>query len=307
MKMTNTSITPETLSTTEPSPETQFLLNFTRKKEDRTDHQYISQEKEKFKINSTSFRDVLLQDILVDEEYETLQDVENEFTMDNNENNDNGTEVMDYYTVPLPPHVKEKIYAPWKTSIIVKGVGKSFGYKALLTWRTSIWRPKGNLHMIDLGYDFYLVKFTQSIDFMSELERGPWFVGEHYLFVRKWEPEFQAANANVSSLAAWVRLPELPIEFFHSEILRSIGNKIGCFIKIDTISNVVVRGPFARLCVQLDLDKPLLNQVTIGSFLQRIQYENLPTVCYSCGRIGHTQEQCKSLEMGQDNTASGNT
>lgn len=307
MKMTNTSITPETLSTTEPSPETQFLLNFTRKKEDRTDHQYMSEEKEKFKINSTSFRDVLLQDILVDEEYETLQDVENEFTMDNNENNDNGTEVMDYYTVPLPPHVKEKIYAPWKTSIIVKGVGKSFGYKALLTWRTSIWRPKGNLHMIDLGYDFYLVKFTQSIDFMSELERGPWFVGEHYLFVRKWEPEFQAANANVSSLAAWVRLPELPIEFFHSEILRSIGNKIGCFIKIDTISNVVVRGPFARLCVQLDLDKPLLNQVTIGSFLQRIQYENLPTVCYSCGRIGHTQEQCKSLEMGQDNTASGNT
>lgn len=60
--MTNTSITPETLSTTEPSPETQFLLNFTRKKEDRTDHQYISEEKEKFKINSTSFRDVLLQD-----------------------------------------------------------------------------------------------------------------------------------------------------------------------------------------------------------------------------------------------------
>lgn len=305
--MTNTSITPETLSTTEPSPETQYLLNFKRKKEDRTDHQYISEEKEKFKINSTSFRDVLLQDILVDEEYETLQDVENEFTMDNNENNDNGTEVMDYYTVLLPPHVKEKIYAPWKTSIIVKGVGKSFGYKALLTWRTSIWRPKGNLHMIDLGYDFYLVKFTQSIDFMSELERGPWFVGEHYLFVRKWEPEFQAANVNVSSLAAWVRLPELPIEFFHSEILRSIGNKIGCFIKIDTISNVVVRGPFARLCVQLDLDKPLLNQVTIGSFLQRIQYENLPTVCYSCGRIGHTQEQCKSLEMGRDNTASGNT
>lgn len=59
--------------------------------------------------------------------------------------------------------------------------------------------------------------------------------------------------------------------------------------------------------VQLDLDKPLLNQVTIGSFLQRIQYENLPTVCYSRGRIGHTQEQCKSLGMGRDNTASGNT
>ena len=175
--------------------------------------------------------------------------------------------------IPLPPHVREKVYAPWKNNLIVKVVGKLFGYEALLLCLTGIWRPKGTISMIDLGYKFFLVIFTQLTDHLMALERGPWFVGEHYLSVRKWEPKFQAAKATVTSLATWIRLPELPIEFFHPEILRSIGNRIGRFIRIDAITNTIARGRFARLCVQLDMDKPLWHHITIGSFTQPIQYE----------------------------------
>ena len=89
---------------------------------------------------------------------------------------------------------------------------------------------------------------------------------------------FQAAKAKVSSLVAWIRPLELPIEFFHLDILRSIGNKIGKFIRIDDITIHIARGRFARLCVQLDMDKPIWNHVIIGHFTQHIQYENLPTL-----------------------------
>lgn len=115
-------------------------------------------------------------------------------------------------------------------------------------------------------------------------------MGEHYLSMRKWELEFQANKATVTSLAAWIRLSELPIEFFHLEILKSIGNRIGHFIRIDAITNTIARGRFACLCVQLDMDKPLWNHITIGSFTQPIQYENLPNLCYACGRIGHVKD-----------------
>ena len=64
-------------------------------------------------------------------------------------------------------------------------------------------------------------------------------MGENYLSVRKWEPKFQAAKAKVASLVAWIRLPDLPIEFFHPDILRTIGNKIRRFTKMDTITNTV--------------------------------------------------------------------
>ena len=117
-------------------------------------------------------------------------------------------------------------------------------------------------------------------------------MGEHYLSVRKRELEFQAAKAMVTSLATWIRLPELPIKFFHLEILRSIGNGIRRFIRIDAITNTIARGWFARLCVQLDMNKPLWHHITIGSFTQPIQYENLPNLCYAYGRIGHVKDGC---------------
>uniref|UniRef100_A0A7N2R9M0 CCHC-type domain-containing protein n=1 Tax=Quercus lobata TaxID=97700 RepID=A0A7N2R9M0_QUELO len=146
--------------------------------------------------------------------------------------------------------------------------------------------------MIDLGYDFFLVKFSILDDYQKALEQGPWFVGENYLSVRKWEPEFQAAKAKVSSMAVWIRLAELPIELFHPNILRVVGNTIGTFLRIDTITTSVARGRFARICVQIGLEKPLMPNITIGKFIQKIQYENIPMLCYNCGILGHTQDKC---------------
>ena len=37
---------------------------------------------------------------------------------------------------------------------------------------------------------------------------------------------------------------------------------------------------------------PLPKRVKIGSFWQDIVYENLPMLCYRCGRIGHRESQC---------------
>ena len=60
------------------------------------------------------------------------------------------------HVIPLSSQVWEKIYVPWKSSIIVKVVGKSFGYKALFIWLQGIWHPKGMFNMIDLGHEYFL-------------------------------------------------------------------------------------------------------------------------------------------------------
>ena len=62
--------------------------------------------------------------------------------------------------ITLSLQVQDKIYAPWWSSIIIKVIGKSFGYRNLLTCLGGIWKPKGKFSMIDLGYDFFLVKFS---------------------------------------------------------------------------------------------------------------------------------------------------
>lgn len=72
--------------------------------------------------------------------------------------------------ITFSPQLQDKIYAPEWSSVIVKVIGKSFGYKNLLTRLGGIWKPKGNFSMIDLGYDFFLVKFSTLEDYQKALK-----------------------------------------------------------------------------------------------------------------------------------------
>ncbi|CAN1301032.1 hypothetical protein LINPERPRIM_LOCUS24781, partial [Linum perenne] len=51
-------------------------------------------------------------------------------------------------------------------------------------------------------------------------------------------------------------------------------------------------GKLARLCFEVDLSKPFLYKYHLRRRVQRIEYEGLHTICYSCGCFCHTQEVC---------------
>ena len=121
---------------------------------------------------------------------------------------------------------------------------------------------------------------------------GPWFVGDHYLHVQAWEADFHPHVAKISTMAVWIRLEPLPIEYYHPEFLKHVGNKLGKLLKIDAVTSAAMRGRFARLCVQVNTAYPLPKRVKIGAFWQDIVYENLPMLCYRCGRIGHRETHC---------------
>ena len=87
-------------------------------------------------------------------------------------------------------------------------------------------------------------------------------------------------------------MEQLPIEYYHPEFLKHVGNKLGKLLKVDAITSAAIRGRYARLCVQINMTNPLLKRVNIGSFWQDIVYENLLMLCYRCGRIGHREIHC---------------
>ena len=86
-----------------------------------------------------------------------------------------------------------------------------------------MWNPCGGMDCIDLGYDYYLVKFELVEDVDSILKGGPWFIGQQLLAIRQWELEFKASTTTLSSVAVWIRLPELPMEFYEPSALKKIG------------------------------------------------------------------------------------
>ncbi|KAK9996644.1 hypothetical protein SO802_021330 [Lithocarpus litseifolius] len=153
--------------------------------------------------------------------------------------------------VNLSPEVKRRIRAPWLRALIVKVYGRKVGYNFLLSRIIALWKPTGKIDCVDLGNEFFLVRFSGKEDYNAVLEKGPWFIGEHFLSIRPWEPNFRPSTASVSSIAVWVRLNELPIEYYEAEVLKEIGRSIGNVLRIDTHTATEARGRYARICIQI--------------------------------------------------------
>ncbi|CAL1359639.1 unnamed protein product [Linum trigynum] len=96
-------------------------------------------------------------------------------------------------------------------------------------------------------------------------------------------------------MIVWVHLPELKIHFYHKEVLTTLGNLIGRTIKLDYHTLTQQRAKFARLAVEVDLSRPLVPRIWLDDDWQPVEYENLPVVCFECGKIGHSSASCPLL------------
>ncbi|KAI9089743.1 hypothetical protein K1719_029036 [Acacia pycnantha] len=113
-----------------------------------------------------------------------------------------------------------------------------------------------------------------------------------YLNVARWRPEFCPKNEKIESVMAWVRLPYLPAPLFDKKFLLNLGNAIGKVIRLDIHTAQRARGKFARLCVELDLTKPLIPEFRVENQTLSVVYESLGLLCNKCGWFGHNKASC---------------
>lgn len=168
---------------------------------------------------------------------------------------------------PLLPmvHIDEQVFdglcAPWKDALVVKLLGKSIGYRIMKDKLERTWKLSAGFKIMDIGNGFYMVKFENDADRSKVMFDGPWMIFDHYLTVQGWSLAFTSPTATIDRTMVWIRFPGLNLFYYDESILMALASAVGRPIKVDANTLDVRRGQFARVCVEIDLTKPVIGKV----------------------------------------------
>ena len=90
-----------------------------------------------------------------------------------------------FLVILLSSEEKQRTRALWRSALIVEPFGRSIGFKYLDFKIRAIWKPKGDIQCIDLGLDYFLIRFKLQEDYWKVINKGPWFIGQQFLSVRQ--------------------------------------------------------------------------------------------------------------------------
>ena len=180
----------------------------------------------------------------------------------------------------------------WKRCMIVKVLGRSIPLLSLTRRLKELSKPAGSMFVIDLPKNFFMVRFGVEEEYMNALSGGPWRAFGSYLMVQAWTPEFDPLRDEIVTTPVWVRLAHIPVNFYHKTILMGIAKGLGKPIKVDCTTLKVERARFARICVEVNLNKPLKGTFMINGERYCVSYEGISTICSSCGMYGHLAYSC---------------
>ncbi|PPS13624.1 hypothetical protein GOBAR_AA06953 [Gossypium barbadense] len=179
--------------------------------------------------------------------------------------------------IDFSERIQQILYKEMEQTVVLKLLGRNISYGALNTRISRLWNPSMPFHLMDIENGYFLAKFQSPDDYAKD---------------------FIPSQAYPSMVLAWIRLSGLLRFLYKRRILEEIGRIIGKVVQLDFNTDSRTRGRFARMVVYINLDKPLIAQVLVNGLHQQVEYEALPTICFNCGKYGHTKELCVTMQPG---------
>ncbi|KAL4284955.1 hypothetical protein GQ457_16G014950 [Hibiscus cannabinus] len=213
------------------------------------------------------------------------------------------SESGDYPSIKFSARVHDQIDRSMRNVVIVRLLGRNISCETLLNRLHALWKPKGEIQLIDLENNYFLVRLEDMRDYEVVLTEGPWTIFGNYLTVQPRSRSFSTDEKHPSQVIVWVRLLGLPYRYYCKALFRRIAQVVGKVVKVDYNTQVGERGKFARLAIMVDLNKPLTPCIGIDNFVKKLEYEGLNQICFSCGKYGHSREVCSLNPVSNNEVA----
>lgn len=175
--------------------------------------------------------------------------------------------------------------------MIVKVLWRKIAISVLNRKLRELWKTKGGMYVMDLPRQFFMIRFDLGGVFgslngrtMESIQKLPYGEGLG--------SEFDPLRDEIVTTLVWVRLSNIPVNFYHKEILLGIARGLGKPIKVDLTTLNFERARFVRVCLEVNLSKPLKGTELINGERYFVAYEGLSNICSACGLYGHLVHNC---------------
>lgn len=194
--------------------------------------------------------------------------------------------------VDIPWDHYRQCWKPWRRALVIKVLGKSISYRILQDRLPRLWQLELGCELVDIDKGYVVARFYSQADYFKVLNGGPWMVMGNYLTITKWRPNFSLIDNVIARTLVWVRFPGLLLEMFEEQTLMWMGNSVGKAIKVDICTSSAVRGKYAKVCVEVALNRPLKPNVMVYGKRYAVEYKGLTRICFTCGQFGHRSATC---------------
>jgi len=160
-----------------------------------------------------------------------------------------------------------------------------------------MWKTSAGWKMVSLGKGYYNFHFDSAGGLIFFWAVGTINLKPGLLRLSQWTKDFKYLAQKQTHVSLWIRLVELPQEYWRERILKEIASAVGTPIEIDGPTKNCTFGHYARILVDIDLSKKAYDEILVErdgfAFMVEIQYERRPLFCHHCYSIGHNINNCR--------------
>lgn len=172
-------------------------------------------------------------------------------------------------------------------------------FQAMQQTLAALWKPGKGVYIKELEVNLFLFQFYHELDVKRVMDGSPWSFNRKALIMTRMKEGENPRCVNLNSMEIWVQIHDLRVGFMSERIVKEVANYIGSFVESCSSNFVGVWREYMRVRVWIDLSKPLKRKMKIRKagdegFWINFKYENVPTFCFICGILGHSENSAKN-------------
>ncbi|GMP85741.1 hypothetical protein CsSME_00038783 [Camellia sinensis var. sinensis] len=175
-------------------------------------------------------------------------------------------------------------------------LGKNMNIAYIRAQASRLWKNKGLKSVLSTANGFVFFMFDIIDSSTAVLEDGPWFIGGHFIVLKKWHSMMKLSKDQLDKIPIWVKLFNVPMEYWDDDDLSRIASAIGELLYMDRLTAHGDRVSFAKVCVEIRVDSILPTDFLIkceGENIEvGVEYLWKPAKCTKCQVFAHADDRC---------------